>query len=75
MENHSMVAAELLINQNSSLITLQINACILNKEFIDFTVQLKNIYCHILHCRQFLKAKLEYCTAGETVKIEKSCNL
>lgn len=33
------------------------------------------MYCHILHCRQFLKEKLEYCTAGEAVKTEEPCSL
>lgn len=45
------------------------------KNLLDFTVQLKTIYCHILHCGQFLKAKLDNCTAGEAVKMEKHCNL
>lgn len=69
-----MAAAELLINLNSGLITLQINASPI-KNLLDFTVKLKNVYCHILHCRQFLKAKLEYYTAREAVKTEKPCNL
>lgn len=45
------------------------------KNLLDFTVQLKTIYCDILHCGQFLKAKLDNCTAGEAVKMEKPCSL
>lgn len=45
------------------------------KSVLDFTVQLKTIYCHILHCEQFLKAKLEYYTAGEAVNTEEPCKM
>jgi len=45
------------------------------KNLLDFTVQLKNIYCDILHHEQFLKSRLDYWTAGEAVNTEKPYSL
>lgn len=45
------------------------------KNLLDFTVQLKTIYCHILHHGQYLKSRLDNCTAGEAVNTEKPYSL
>lgn len=45
------------------------------KKILDFTVQLKIIYCHVLHHEQSLKLRLDNCTAEEAGNTEKPCKL